>query len=368
MGFRFFLFLLFLFVLPAGYGCGNGDTIVDMASGVTDDTETDDPALPSISSLVDTGGNTFSETASENTTFISAMTTNTYRVTFDVPMDVDTLSIDNVTLVCDETQQTVTIDLAADSDGIENNEFDITASNRLPAYASCTLTFGTGVTSAEDTALTATAFTYTTKCATSDDFSDTATLDLTSGGCWGTVGTAAFSNSGSYGITNGILSFDGPNEHYFNTNRIIIYKTFTADDLTATIEFPIGGISGIDGGNDAIAIGIYEDNDDPTNYALVEHFYSVGKGCTVTPGPGSSSCSSDDVRGLRLVKTGTGIEGFWWRNSYPSYQSLGSTTMDVGTTYRVGIQMEGEAGNGDNNIFSIDSFTVSGAAAAGQDE
>ena len=118
-------------------GDSSSDDTYTEATGTDEGEETEEnTTVPTIKSLVDADSISLSQTASKNTTLISAKTTNTFKVTFSESMDITSINTDNISVECDGKDQAIT-SIKADSKGsddIADNEFIITMKSQLPQY------------------------------------------------------------------------------------------------------------------------------------------------------------------------------------------------------------------------------------------
>ncbi|MBU0505095.1 Ig-like domain-containing protein, partial [bacterium] len=195
---RFFILFSVLCIFAYAIGCGSSTSSTDgsgSGSGGGDVEEvieaegTDEGdefieigVAPTVTKLVDSNAEELSDNPDDNTTRLSAKTTNKYTVTFSETMNPDSLTSENFYLFCNGTEQPMDSIEAAENgeDDIENNEWVITMSSQLPQYAECTLTFGEEITDMDDFNLEEVTYVWGTKCASSSDFGNQETFEA----CW----------------------------------------------------------------------------------------------------------------------------------------------------------------------------------------
>ncbi len=233
-------YLVTILTQPVGQTCtvsnGSGTIAAADVTNVTVSCVT--LPTPSISGITVAGGNAVTSPSagiisSVGTTNVSTSTSSIISATFSEIMNTSTANTSNVTLTCNGTQQTITVSTSSQT------TFTITpTSTALPQLRDCTLSFGTGILSAQGMPLaSATSYVFTTGCSTNDNFSNPATP--VGDACWTTVPSTVGSiiptiSSGALGFTFGsAFAFPG-----YTTASPVAYKTFANIPVgfTATVQ------------------------------------------------------------------------------------------------------------------------------------
>ncbi|MBI2346511.1 MAG: Ig-like domain-containing protein [Deltaproteobacteria bacterium] len=362
----------YYYVITATNSSGEGDPSSEVSATPTAGSgsggSSSDTTAPSVSSLKTAGGTTIEATG---TTGISVSTA--YTLTFSEAMDTTTVSTSNVTLSCNSTSQTITVAAAADSDSISNNEFTITPSSNRPQGRSCTTTAGTGVKDSAGNALaSAKTFTYTTRCATNDDFSNGDTLSS----CY----TAVQSSLETATITGGALSITVAQNLSTGTPGTGQRKTFASSNLTVTVRIPT--FSGLSDNGDGCSLSIIIGTDDSVNNGGAEvgissggannlfargRNYGGGQPQTTQIGTGTTQAALAGVLVIRLTKVGSTFTPAYSTDNGATFTNLTDITSAVGSTYRLLLGALTSQGTATDTNCQFDDLTVTGGSATGQD-
>ncbi|MFH1355610.1 MAG: Ig-like domain-containing protein [bacterium] len=351
-------------------GDSSSDDTYTEATGTDEGEETEEnTTVPTIKSLVDADSISLSQTASKNTTLISAKTTNTFKVTFSESMDITSINTDNISVECDGKDQAIT-SIKADSKGsddIADNEFIITMKSQLPQYTECDMVFTSDIGDLDDTDLEETTYTFTTACASSDTFNDSDVFDA----CWD-VDNISSSASVSFS-DNLVMNFTSVSSSD-KTNIPFIYK-LVEGDFEAVIH-----VSKRNSDEGTEEIGLAVSTETPAIWGDSVHiglYYSAGFGDENTY---SNHYKNDAVQSIATATTYTAKEIYLkvtrTGNNYTTYYSSDGSTWtkdgdftnvtNIGQTASVGVF--GATGNtkGDYAV-TIDSFTFNSGSAIDQD-
>jgi len=241
---RFFILFSVLCIFAYAIGCGSSSTSTDddddgtggdagggggteeviEAEGTDEGDEFFEIGVaPTITKFVDSDDTELSDNPAENTTRLSAKTTNKYTVTFSETMNPESLTSENFYLFCDGTEQSMaSIEAATNGeDDIENNEWVITMDDQLPQYAECTLTFGEEITDMDNFNLEEVTYVWNTLCASSTEFGSEGAFEA----CWTTVNIPSGATL-SYGSL--IMNFTPVNSST-DADMPFIYKLVNGD-------------------------------------------------------------------------------------------------------------------------------------------
>lgn len=194
-----------------------------------------EPTAPTISTVTVTGGNAVSSPTAgtidtTGTTNVSTATTS-FTATFSTAMAPTTVDATNITLACPSGTAQPLGTITANTD---NTAFTISTSAALPAITICELTFGTGITNSDGTALTAATYTFTTGCTTNDNFgTDTVTGTPA---CW--TKTSASGSDETFSVSSGALDLTTSTQVTLaNPNDIFsVSKTFANSIFASTSD------------------------------------------------------------------------------------------------------------------------------------
>jgi hypothetical protein len=207
-----FYFSAFFFLLAAI------PFLTSMGSIGCDSTTTPAPTpavTPTVTSVLDTEGNILD--AADSTVSVNVG----LIVVFSTAMTVSTVTSTTVPLVCDGTTVATTITPITITDVAANSVFKIFPDADLSQVVSCTFTITTGVQSSGGAALaSASDYIFTSGCASSDDFTNSATLAA----CYSFNNTSnqtnvvnTFPDDGTITIESGQLQFAmGPTTSVLN--------------------------------------------------------------------------------------------------------------------------------------------------------
>lgn len=252
-----------VFGLTALVACGGG------SPAPADSTDTTAPTISSVTKY-DAGANTSLSATTPDDRLSGTNTDSTFTVTFSEALDDTTMTADNVTLVCNDVEQTIDTPTSTD-----NTIWTITPSADLTGYADCTLTIGTGVKNTAGVPLAeAATYVFSTQCSTDDDFS-VDTLGFTNdndteGNCWyyrrHEIGGDETFRATYFNISDGLLQYHVPGESLdlLGGEPHGIYKKFESTPVTITLESY--GLSGETNANDGCGISIWDTAGEPPQF------------------------------------------------------------------------------------------------------
>ncbi|MBI1909807.1 MAG: Ig-like domain-containing protein [Deltaproteobacteria bacterium] len=381
VGLLFFSFGLWF--LPFGFwGCGGSTE--DSEDGSTSPEK--DATAPTLSTLKDSSGNTLASTGS------TVRVSSSFLFTFTEAMDTTSLSTNTVTLSCNGTAVTGKVAASTDSDGIADNEFTFDPDANISQRRSCTLTVvggSDGVKDATGNPLAENlAYTMTSGCGSSDDFSNAETL----ANCF------VFSNSsnqknaagGSSGAAITLASERVKLDH--STDFISVENGFNtvpslakevSGDFSAEITFTSMFLEAT---TTIVGIGVAPTMGEGTSNLLL--CGQVATGCSTTTytsgtlaAQGGSSCALTEVAmagsinltvstsiTLRVVRSGTTFSCFRKAEGQSSFTQIGNNITQPNLSGNLFLAIYGASyGMGGTTEFTADNLTFNSGSAVEQD-
>jgi hypothetical protein len=359
---------LLLILTLAACGGGSATTSDDDETDTTDTTDTTAPTVSSVTTDNSGADTALAATAGDTRVSGAANATEFFTITFDEAMDPATVIADNITLTCNDAA--ITIGTPATSDNII---WTVPVESNLTGYAACTLTLGVGLTDAAGNALAAAAaYAFNALCSTDDSFSiDTlgfADASDTAGNCWeyavtGNPLPSVSSTSFAVSVSNGELQFVSPTGSDNKGKLHYLYKTFGVSSFTATAE--IVGIS--IGGNLDCSLTAQDSTSGTQNASVT---MTAGTNCALAVNDSSGPTSVCSVEGstpgsplyIQLAWDGISVTGKFGSSlsSLTSLTTPGSSTTNLGTSYKVGVKCAADA---ENKTIRISSFTIDATAS-----
>ncbi|MBI2082075.1 MAG: hypothetical protein HYT76_00765 [Deltaproteobacteria bacterium] len=342
----------------------------------TDSGADDDAAASSTGTANDSDGNTIqtNDTVSPSTDFC---------VKFTESVDLTTCTTETLTLICDGTATSGSINTSVDTDAVVDNECCFLPSQALPAGASCTfLVSGVVDKSSNEVAETTVTVTTTdgasssTSCTSSDDYSKDTSSCYKFNNTTNQTDTVANSEAAAVTITGGQLKFDMTtyNSKFDAFNILPSASKEVSGDFDAQITVSSMTVDSMNAAVKLIVVSSLEENKDKFFQCALTSIdcykgssnggFSTDSACDQ---PGSASGSFTPNISIRVVRSGSTFQCFR-KLSSGSFVQIGSdtslTNMPTGAFLAITAQSESTSGSAE---FILDDLTFNSGKAVGQD-
>lgn len=337
-------------------------TGVAVAAAVTF-TFTTTASVPEVSSVTGTAASTGSSAtiATTGTTDVSGAVAAPLTLTFSLPMSTSTVT-GGATLQCPSgTSMSPTV--ASTSSTV----FTVTPTSALPQMTNCVLGLPATIQSSNGNALTATSYTYTTGCGTSDTFGNAATFSSASTVCW----TPANANlTSTFAITGGVLDITIPAGTTTEFPTVpYARKTFpsTTSSIVVTTKVTFSGI--IDG-NDRCSVTLLDSGSGMsikgTSISVFPNGGAKVQAVDFTDAMSSEVAVAGSTIYVRLTLSGGVITPAYSADNV-TFTNFDATFAFTGTSGSILAELSaGHSAVASTTVCQFDDFTVTGATATGQ--